>query len=331
MASSYREELGLRDWRICTLDRMKSDVVETREPRLQTPALSVIIASYNSSHSIGQTLESLTLQKCDANFEIIVVDSSDDDATEGIAESYPRVRLIRAEGRRYPGEARNIGVSAARGNILAFTDADCLVKPDWVKQHLLIHESGHGIIGGTVDNGNPEKLFGWVYYFCKFSLWLPGKSDRYVVEIPTTCLSMKREIFSKYGPFAEGCYGSDGVFQWRASRTEGKPFLSTRISVRHQNFWRVSKVLGKLFHHGRDYAMHRVADRKWSTTRALFYAASLPLLPLLLHLKFTIRIASSQVYFLRFLVMTPLVLAGCCMWAAGESVGYIFYRGDVNE
>jgi glycosyltransferase involved in cell wall biosynthesis len=331
MAPKNREEFVLRDCRINPLDPMKSHFVEPTEPTLQSPALSVIIASFNSSHSIGQTLESLTLQECDANFEIIVVDSSDDVATEGIAESYPRVRLIRAEGRRYPGEARNIGVSAARGNILAFTDADCIVNRDWVKQHIILHESGHSIIGGMVDNGNPDKLFGWVYYFCKFSLWLPGKCDRYVDEIPTTCLSMKREIFSKYGPFAEKCYGSDGLFQWRASRTEGKPFLSTRISVRHQNFWRVSKVLGKLFHHGRDYAMHRASNGKWSATRAFLYAASLPLLPLLLHLKFTLRIARSQVYFPRFLVMTPLVLVGFCMWAVGESVGYIFYCGDVNE
>lgn len=306
-------------------------LASTRKTLAASPVVSVIIASYNSSHTIGRTLDSLSSQEGSVDFEIIVVDSSSNEDTRQVVDSYAHVRLIRAEGRRYPGEARNIGVRAARGNILAFTDADCSVKPDWITQILHVHKCGHSVIGGMVDNGNPEKLFGWVYYFCKFSLWLPGKSDRRVDEIPTTCLSMQREIFFRYGPFAEGCYGSDGLFQWRASREEGQPFLSAKISVNHQNFWRVSKVLAKLFQHGRDYAIHRASDGDWTQARALIYAGSLPLLPLLLHLKFTLRIAKTQMYFGRFLIMTPLLMTGICSWAVGETAGYLSYCGGPRE
>jgi len=314
-----------------TPDPTRKMLPSSEETLTASPVVSVIIASYKSSHSIGRTLDSLSLQECSARFEVIVVDSSSDEDTKQVVDSYAHVRLIRVEGRRYPGEARNIGVHAARGNILAFTDADCSVKPDWITQILHLHKCDHSIIGGMVDNGNPEKLFGWVYYFCKFSLWLPGKSDRHVDEIPTTCLSMQREIFLKYGPFAEGCYGSDGLFQWRASREEGQPFLSAKISVSHQNFWRVPKVLVKLFQHGRDYAIHRASDGNWTNLRALIYATSLPLLPLLLHFKFTLRIARNQMYFLRFLIMTPLLMTGICSWAVGETVGYLSYCGGLSE
>ena len=261
---------------------------------------------------------------------MIVVDSSDDSRVEDVVRQFPNVRLICVSGRRYPGEARNIGVREAEGELLAFTDADCSVAEDWIANIRTMHQFGNRIIGGTVDNGNPERLFGWVYYFCKFHLWIAGGSEKFISEIPTTCLSMGRDVFDRYGPFAEGCYSSDSVFQWHSSKDMGDALLSPAIGVQHLNYWRVPKVLSKLYQHGRDYATNRTRENQWPPWRAAIYAAGLCVLPMLLFAKVARNIFGGRTYAKRFVLMTPLVLMGLLAWSLGESVGYLKCVGASN-
>ena len=285
--------------------------------------VSVIIASYGAFGTLARTLTSLAKQRPDTAFEVIVVDSSEDDRIQEIVGRFPGMRLISLSGRRYPGEARNVGVREARGDLLVFTDADCSVPNDWIVNIRALHQEGHRIVGGTVENGNPERFFGWVYYFCKFHLWTSGESIRFVSEIPTTCLSLDREIFDRYGPFAEGCYSSDSVFQWRSSKEEGDALLSPAIGVQHLNYWRVSKVLAKLYQHGRDFATNRASESQWPQLRALIYASGASVLPVVLFGKIARNILRQRRHSLRFLLMTPFVLLGLTAWSLGEAVGYL--------
>src|ERR1051325_3213870 len=89
------------------------------------PHLSVVIASYNSRRTIARCLESLEAQTY-GDFEIVVVDSSSDGAARAVEERFPDVRLVTFPTRKFPGDARNAGVRAARGEIIAFIDADCI-------------------------------------------------------------------------------------------------------------------------------------------------------------------------------------------------------------
>src|SRR5687767_2768088 len=82
--------------------------------------LSVVIASYGAASTIERCLRSLEQQTTGDAFEVIVVDSSTDDTARLVERGFPRVRLIRRAVRCFPGDARNIGVSSARGGVLAF-------------------------------------------------------------------------------------------------------------------------------------------------------------------------------------------------------------------
>ena len=81
--------------------------------------LSVIVAAYNAEGTIARCLRSLTTQDCEAPFEIIVVNSSNDRTAELVARDFPDVRLFTFEERKFPGDARNLGVARARGDVIS--------------------------------------------------------------------------------------------------------------------------------------------------------------------------------------------------------------------
>ena len=97
---------------------------------------SIIVITRNRSHSIGETLDALTKQDC-RDREILVVDSSDPAEAESTAK---RVAQSGAkyifEPRRGQALARNTGIRAASGDVIAFTDDDCIPAADWLSQKL---------------------------------------------------------------------------------------------------------------------------------------------------------------------------------------------------
>jgi len=101
----------------------------TLERNRKRGLISVVIPALNEGEFLGRTLESVINQDCD-NFEIIVVDNNSDDNTAEIAKSFG-VNLI-SEPRRGVGFARQAGFLAARGEIIAYTDADSIVPKDWL-------------------------------------------------------------------------------------------------------------------------------------------------------------------------------------------------------
>jgi len=93
--------------------------------------ISVIVPAYNAAETILTTLNSLANQSF-KNFEIIVVDDCSQDNTPHIIQSFP-YKLIRLSENNGPAYCRNAGAGVATGEILAFTDSDCRVAPDWLQ------------------------------------------------------------------------------------------------------------------------------------------------------------------------------------------------------
>lgn len=94
--------------------------------------ISVIIPTFNEEENIAQCLVSLSHQNIPrTEYEIIVVDGGSKDATCEIAKKYADVVFTQTS--KKVGGARNDGVKAAKGDIVATTDADCILPPDWIK------------------------------------------------------------------------------------------------------------------------------------------------------------------------------------------------------
>jgi glycosyltransferase involved in cell wall biosynthesis len=90
---------------------------------------SIIIPTHNRKETLRRSLSAAIVQDY-LNYEVIVVDDGSSDGTgEMVRREFPHVRCIRQEPNRGPAAARNRGIEAATGEIIAFTDDDCLVPP----------------------------------------------------------------------------------------------------------------------------------------------------------------------------------------------------------
>ena len=116
------------------------------------PLLSVIIPHLNQPEALAACLDSLKSQTIDpAAMEVIVVDNGSSELPRAVVERY--LGTLLQEDKAGPGQARNRGVEAARGEILAFIDADCRANPDWLKCALAAFEVAppRTILGGDVQ------------------------------------------------------------------------------------------------------------------------------------------------------------------------------------
>jgi len=138
----WKDGRQIEDWQmgLTTASRQRKEsfrAVQTAlatAPRFslpRTPKVSVVVPSYNGDRTLKACLESL--QKLNyRDYEIILVDDGSTDSTRQIALANPKVRYFHHEQNLGLSVARNTGIAAATGEIIAFTDSDCRADEDWL-------------------------------------------------------------------------------------------------------------------------------------------------------------------------------------------------------
>jgi glycosyltransferase involved in cell wall biosynthesis len=224
------------------------NVAETENGR---PAASVVVLSYNSRDQIDTALESLNAQRFDQPYEVIVVDSGDDDCADYVRAAYPKARVVRSERRLYPGAARNRGVRAARGDWVAFLADDCAARPDWLSRRDRLHRRGFGVVGGAVLNGTPGHPVGTAGYYLEYSAQLPSESILRHQEVPHS-LSYSREVLAQVGEFPEDTRtGEDTLYNQRCLRAAVPMALDPGAQIAHDNLTSLRPYLRHQYVHGR--------------------------------------------------------------------------------
>lgn len=175
-----------------------------------TPEFSVIVPVYNRAHVLGRTLKSVLAQTFQ-DFEIVVVDDGSSDDPKAVVQEFadPRIRFVRQENRG-GGAARNTGIDAARGRLVAFLDSDDEFLPHHLERMRGLLATGQETAGYArivVDRGEgrsllkPPRAIRQGEHMATYLL-----CDRGFV--PTITLALPREIaqrvrYSEALPFAQ--------------------------------------------------------------------------------------------------------------------------------
>jgi cellulose synthase/poly-beta-1,6-N-acetylglucosamine synthase-like glycosyltransferase len=164
------------------------------------PKVSVIVCAYNAERTLERCLRSLEELRY-PNYEVIIVNDGSTDRTREIAERYPSMRLINQENRGLSA-ARNAGLRAASGEIIAYTDSDCMADPDWLTYLVARFLSSDFAALGGPNLSPPED--GWIASCVAVSPGAPTHvllDDEMAEHIPGCNMAFRRQALEAIGGF----------------------------------------------------------------------------------------------------------------------------------
>ncbi len=217
--------------------------------------ISVVIPAYNAEKTIIPCLESLVKQSF-LSQEIIVVDNNSTDKTFQLVKNFNKNIILLLEMKKGPAAARNKGIKQATGEVIAFTDADCIADKDWIK-NIVEAFNNKDIVGvvGQIEGYKPETL---IEKFLAFSTLQPPKGPHIFEEyyllsggFPTTNLSFKRSVLMKLGGFnLNWLRGQDCELCARVLKTGNKIRFNSHALVYHINKTTLKGLLQRTFWSG---------------------------------------------------------------------------------
>lgn len=198
--------------------------------------ISVIIPHLNQPEALDRGLMALVNQTGNASpYEIIVVDNGSRRLPTDICARHPKVTLL-AQSIPGPGPARNLGVASAKGDLLAFIDADCVAAPGWLAamERHFAQSPDATVLGGDVrilhrDIRRPTMLEAYESVFA-------FRMKKYIQEKGFTGggnLAVRSWVFRKVGPFLGINIAEDTEWGQRASAMGYRVRYEPRMIVYH--------------------------------------------------------------------------------------------------
>ena len=221
------------------------------------PYVSVVIPVLNGEATIRACLSALAkMDYPKERSEIVLVDNGSTDRTKEMAREYP-VRVL-AEPRRGPARARNLGIRASRGDVLAFTDADCLVSSGWISELVKpFANSNVGAVAGEIlpfPPRTPAERHAARIRHLSPERYLRRPIFPFAV---TANLAFRRSVFSQVGLFDPTCPrgGESTDFCTRFFRQTGLRLeLAPRAIVFHRHRQTARELFWQHWGYGRGHA-----------------------------------------------------------------------------
>jgi GT2 family glycosyltransferase len=220
------------------------------------PKVSIVVCAYNAAGTLRECLASLMRLEY-PDYEVILVDDGSKDSTSEIAADFPQLHYIRQDnfGLSY---ARNVGAQHAVGEIVAYTDADCVADEDWLRCLMqAMRDQGVPAIGGP--NITPHND-GWSARCVAASPGNPSHvmfDDRHAEHVPGCNMAFRRATLLELGGFDPQfrAAGDDVDFCWRLLDHGGRIGYAPGAFVWHHRRETVNAYLKQQIGYGRAEAI----------------------------------------------------------------------------
>lgn len=292
--------------------------------------ISVIIPSYNTAHTIAATLDALARQQAALDYEVIVVDCSDDQSVVQLVEAAPRARCLHRDKRFNPGEGRNLGAAAATGELLVFVDADVVLDQAALANAWQFYRQGHCLFGGALEL-NEKQATGIASYLEHYFFNHESQRQRPTCEranLSSALMMVERQLFLDAGGFKDIPRMQDTELTERLRRRGvSLKFAPSVVGFQIQDS-PMNKVLRKIFINGQNLYSIRYRRNMTLFKKMMF----LCLLPLMMLAKIA-RIIGRQLRYQNLrrrcitLLLVPLLIVSGVYWMLGFYNAILFDRG----
>lgn len=240
--------------------------------------VSVIIPCWNEERHLSRCLEALLTQTLTSDsYELILVDNMSTDRSVEIARQYASVKVLQ-ETKQSSYAARNTGTRLAQGRILAFTDADCVVCPEWIERIRagLADDRTALLLGGRRFGRETFVLRNLADYEFEKARFVFSQDDASLYYAYTNNMAVRRDVFDRSGPFVEIARGGDVVFVSKVIAANGCGAVKfvPEMLIRHLEIDRWYSWHRKMWIYGRSYQRYHQLSR----TRPLSYRNRLVIL-----------------------------------------------------
>jgi glycosyltransferase involved in cell wall biosynthesis len=226
------------------------------------PLISLIIPNRNGALTLARCLDAALASRY-TPFEVIVVDDASTDSSVELILRH-RCQLVRLERHSGAAQARNAGAAQARGDMLFFTDADCLLAPDTLTRasHALKAVGLQNAVGGTYTQLPGDHSFFSVFQSV-FIRAAETKREHAPDYLATHALAIATETFQRSRGFPESLLPilEDVAFSHRLRRAGCRLVMDPAIEVRHIFNFTLARSLANAYTKARYWTMYSLANR----------------------------------------------------------------------
>lgn len=200
-------------------------------------SVSVIIPVLNGGSFLDNCLRSIKAQTFEGSVEIVVINDGSTDQTSAVAKSFAGVRLVEQENRGRAA-ARNRGVASSSGEVIAFTDADCIPDRAWLEKLIfcLAKDNKRGIVSGSITRPLAANLWQKLDHQAWAHSIGPDAPRGKTLFGSTANMCLLRTVFDKVGGFDERLKGSeDSDLAFRVHKAGYENYFEPEAIVLHDH------------------------------------------------------------------------------------------------